>query len=68
MFKHAYQGGTHVELLQAAGKTPLKDWKVEGKVQQRYDKNMKGSLFILGDTSKISLPPDEKSEHLGLVQ
>ena len=41
MFKHAYHGGSHVEILSTQGKTPLKDWKTEGKIVKEYDKDMK---------------------------
>ena len=68
MFKHAYHGGTHVEILATQGKTPLKDWKTEGKIIKEYDKDMKQSVFILGDSSKLQIPSDEKQETLGLVQ
>lgn len=68
MFKHAYHGGSHVEILSTQGKTPLKDWKTEGKMLKDYDKDMKSSVFIMGDSTKIQIPADEKSESLGLVQ
>lgn len=67
MFKHAYHGGTHVELLSTAGKTPLKDWKQEGKIVKEYDKEMKSSLFHLTEQSRLSIPQDEKDQ-LGLIQ
>ena len=67
MFKHAYHGGSHVDVLTAQGKDPLKDWKSEGKVTKAYDKDMKQSIFTLGDTGKIQIPQDEKMQ-LGLVQ
>ena len=41
MFKHAYHGGSHVEILATQGKTPMKDWKTEGKIIKEYDKEMK---------------------------
>ena len=62
MFKHAYHGGSHVEILSTQGKTPLKDWKIEGKLVKEFDKDMRQSVFILGDNSKIQLPSDEKAQ------
>ena len=67
MFKHAYHGGSHVEVLSTQGKTPLKDWKQEGKIVKEYDKEMKQSVFQLSESSKLQIPADEK-EVLGLVQ
>jgi len=68
MFKHAYHGGSHVEILSTQGKTPLKDWKTEGKIVKEYDKDMKSSVFILNDNTKIQIPADDRNEGLGLVQ
>lgn len=68
MFKHAYHGGSHVEILATQGKTPMKDWKTEGKIMKEYDKDMKQSVFILGENTKIQIPADEKTETLALVQ
>ena len=53
MFKHAYHGGPHVDVLTTSGKDPLKDWKNEGKILKAYDKDMKQSIFTLAETSKL---------------
>ena len=60
MFKHAYHGGPHVDVLTTSGKDPLKDWKSDGKIIKAYDKDMKQSIFTLTETSKLYIPQDEK--------
>lgn len=35
---------------------------------KEYDKDMKQSVFILGENTKIQIPADEKTETLALVQ
>ena len=56
-----------MEILSTQGKTPLKDWKCEGKLVKEFDKDMRQSVFILGEQTKIQLPADEKTQQLGLV-
>lgn len=55
-------------MLAITGKNPLEKCKVEGKaVQKFYDKEMKGSIFVMGQNSKISLPPDNDKNGLCLT-
>ena len=68
MFKHAFHGGPAVEVLTEKGKNPLEKWKVEGaKIQKVFDKEMKGSIFVMANSSKLQIPGDEK-QLLGLMQ
>jgi len=71
MFKNANHGGPAVEVFTAAGKDPLKNFKVDGSaknVQKIFDKQMKGSIYNLdGATTKIQIPANEK-DTLGLLQ
>ena len=56
MFKHAYHGGPYVELLAHTGKNPLEKWKVEPNakaITKVYDKEMKGSIFVMGPQAKL---------------
>ena len=61
MFKLAFHGGPAVEILSEKGKNPLEKWKLEGaKIQKVFDKEMKGSIFVMANSSKLQLPNDEK--------
>lgn len=56
-------------MLTTQGKNPLEKCKVDGKqVTKSYDKDMKGYIFTMGQTSKISMPSDENKLGLGLTQ
>lgn len=57
-----------MEVLTTQGKNPLEKCKVDGKsVAKVYDKEMKGYIFTMGATSKISLPADDCKLGLGLT-
>ena len=67
MFKLAFHGGPAVEVLSYQGKNPFEKWKKEGgAVQKTYSKEVKSSVYIMANTTKLTLPADEHKQSLGL--
>ena len=48
MFKHAFNGGSAVEVFSTNGKDPMKNFKIDGvskNIKKIFDKEMKGSIY-----------------------
>ncbi|XP_014676169.1 PREDICTED: uncharacterized protein C3orf67 homolog [Priapulus caudatus] len=65
MYKHEYQGGSHVEVFSAQGKDPVLKWKLTGGagIRKIYDRDTKGYVYSLEGTStttRMQCPKDAK--------
>ncbi|XP_009984649.1 PREDICTED: uncharacterized protein C3orf67 homolog [Tauraco erythrolophus] len=73
MFKNQYQGGPFVEVFSAQGKNPGAKWKIFGNpsaIWKKYDKEVKGFVFVLEGNSQINKMqlPKATRQTLGLIQ
>jgi hypothetical protein len=70
MFSHLFQTGEMgIEILTASGKTPGKDWKMQGGVHRVYDRTIKGFTFLMEKGMNTFIEcPSKSTDTLGLIQ
>lgn len=67
MFKHAFHGGSAVEVFSTCGKNPIEKWKISsGTPHKVFESSIKGYIYNLEGQTKMQLPADDK-DSLGLI-
>ncbi len=66
MYKSAYQNGAHVEVFTTRAQHPLAGWRISGGATKIFNRESKGFVVGLGQSSHIALPATDRNG-LGLV-